>query len=217
MQFSLRTFLQFCFVTGLAIGVWLIIFPVANAGFNEETIKSDVLAVEKHGWAGHYSDETRGIDTGPLNVWVSPKGVVFAETHDWWNVKEFGMVVKNNDDLYFEWQRPNRTGRWPTDSNLIPVAFRGNRYLLTMRELHPFCLAAKADGDFPYGILRRLHPKAIEPQFADTTRPIVGAKYRAIVDLPPIELQVTKADKIQRQEYSDDEDKISQSVTVKCW
>ena len=210
MQFSLRSLIQICIVIGLAIGLGLMFFPVSP----EEAIKSDVQALRSHAWAGHYSDETSGIDTGPLNVWVSPKGRVFAETLDWWKVREFGTVVENGGVLHVEWENPNRTGRWPTESNLIPVTLRGTNFLLKMSELHPFCLAARGDGEFPYGILRRQRPAAISSQATVNGPPAVGDKFRSLVDLPPIEFRVIQADKVQRRRYSDDEDNISQLVTV---
>ena len=52
------------------------------------------------------------------------------------------------------------------------------------------------------------------PKHRSTVHRKVGENFRIFVDLPPIELRVIQADKVQRRRYSDDEDVISQLVTV---
>ncbi|MEM9413111.1 MAG: hypothetical protein AAGA30_18520, partial [Planctomycetota bacterium] len=92
--------------------------------------------------------------------------------------------------------------------------YRGTLYLLTMSELHPFCLAARGDAEFPYGILRRKWPASISSKLMAYNHLNIADEFQILIDLPPIKFRVIKANKISRRRCSDTEEEVSQKVTV---
>jgi len=200
-----------CLLAGIGIAMLLTIFSKPKP---PDQIKDEVNGLTSHHWAGHYSTEIRGVDEGPLNVWLSPSGGAFAETLDWWNVHELGRVAENKGVLNIDWENPNRTQQFPTEVKMVRAKYGRDVYLLTIGELHPFCLAAKGNGEFPYGILRRLAPGGVTSKLSPQANIELPSQYEPIIDLPPIELRVIEAEPIHRMKYSDGQDVYSQVVVI---
>ncbi|TWU17088.1 hypothetical protein Poly21_42980 [Allorhodopirellula heiligendammensis] len=177
-----------------------------------DNIKAEVGNLVDHPWAGEYSDSMQGLDMGPSYVWLAPKNGAAYLCEGWMTDSDYGTISVDESVIRIKWENPSRTGRSPTERELILVRYRKYIFLVPKTQIHAFCLAVRGEGKLPMGLLRRVN-HAFDPKEPDAI-PHVPPQFKPYLDLPPIVTKVTQTDTQTRERIGDDDEVVRQVVTI---
>jgi hypothetical protein len=183
-----------------------------DASSRRSKIQSEIDELDSHPWAGKYCDYMQGLDTGPTYVWLAPKLGAAYVSEGWMTDSDFGTVAVEDSLARIKWSNPSRTGRSPTERELIIVPYHTQIVLVPRTQIHAFCLAVRDKGKYPLGLLRRDNPASNSK--TSTGAPLLPLRFKPYIDLPPIVTTVIRTDAQTRSKFRDDEEIVRQGVTI---